>query len=147
MHDMDKSILVLIRGSHYVLSLGEPTSNCRELKSPYNSIDGSSFQLQCGTDYPHSDIMSVWVYQFVDCIHACVSFNANYKILNNNSDSSQNCTGVSYAYTSPYGDQSSGQYYNYADGNCFLKAVYPIPAALLDVPVDSAFYTDLGLPK
>lgn len=135
---MEKSILVLISGRRYVL--GEPTSNCKELKSPYNSINGSSFNLHCGTNYLYSDLVTVWVYQFVDCIHACASFNANHRILN---DSSESCTGVSYPYTLQYGSDA----FDYEDGNCFLKAVYPIPYTIPGVPVDSAFYTDLGLPK
>ena len=130
---MEKSILVLISGRRYVF--GKPPSNCKELKSPYNSINGSSFNLYCGTDYLYSDLMTVWVYQFVDCIHACVSYNANHKILNDNSES---CTGVSYPYTLGYGSDA----FDYEDGNCFLKGAYPIPYTIPG-PCDSAFYTDL----
>ena len=120
-----------------IQSSGEPTSNCNSLASPYPSINGTHFNLLCGVDYPDSDLMSVWVYQFVDCLHACVSFNVKHHELGYN----ETCTGVSYALDTPYGDLA----FDHQAGNCFLKAAFPLQASY-DGHVDSAFYTDLGIP-
>ena len=85
--------------------------------------------------------MSIWVYQFQDCIHACVSFNLKHE----NSSCNESCTAVSYAYNSSYDDLSEG----HAAGDCFLKAVLPNSTGLTEVDVaeavDSPFYTDEGI--
>ncbi len=85
--------------------------------------------------------MSVWVYQFEDCIHACVSFNIKHQGTGLN----ESCGAVSYAYTLTYGDQSA----SHAAGNCFLKDATPDSTGLTekdaDETVDSAFYTDVSI--
>ena len=85
--------------------------------------------------------MSVWVYQFVDCIRACVSFNVKHQEILNSGGSNESCTGISYAPSIMYGDLSA----DHVAGNCFLKAVFPISAGGSD-GVDSAFYANLGVP-
>ena len=119
-------------GSH-----GKPTSNCNSLGSPYASINGSKFNLFCDVDYPTGDLMSVWVYQFIDCIHACVSYNVMHQIIHSN----ETCKGVSFTVDAAWGTLDWG----HEDGNCFLKGFFPLSASY-DGPVDSAFYADLGIP-
>ena len=117
---------------------GKPSSDCSFLRSPYESINGARFNLFCGNDYPGNDLMSVWVYQFIDCTHAYVSFNVKYL----ESSSNETCKGVSYAFTLPWGDMG----YDHEAGDCFLKGFFPI-LAFKDSPVDSTFYADLGSPS
>ena len=116
-----------------------PTSYCKDLETPYASLNGTHFNLVCATDYPaETDLLSVWVFQYVDCIHACISFNVKHR-------GNATCTGISYLY-----DLAYGRSYGYLDkvylgGNCFLKGEFPINPVQNEV-VDSAFYSNLGIP-
>lgn len=84
-----------------------------------------------------ADLMSVWVYQFEDCLHACVSFKYKKQNFQRSSCNNSSCTAVTYAYNYTYGDLSAG----HAAGNCFLKTENSTGPndAFFDTAVDSAF--------
>ncbi len=80
------------------------------------------------------NLLSVFVYQFEDCINACASYNAAEQSEHTHLNSS--CAGVSFDYTQPYGNT------DFWGGNCFLKAVAFNPASSMSSnDVDSAFLT------
>ena len=76
--------------------------------------------------------MSVFVYQFEDCINACASYNLAQQAEHTHSNSS--CAGVSFDYTAAYGNR------RFWGGNYFLKAVAFNPnSSTSSEVVDNAF--------
>ena len=107
-----------------------PTSDCTSLTSPYASINNARYNLHCNTDQPNGDLVSIFVYTFEDCMHACSSY------AHMGTHPGSTCLGVSYSYTIRAGTTAM----NYDAGNCALKAVgYNGTAVYPDVGVDSAF--------
>ena len=76
--------------------------------------------------------MSVFVYQFEDCLHACASYNSAQ--MSESTHNGSMCRSISYDYTLDHNNLS------FADGNCFLKTkVYNADAILANEVIDSAF--------
>ena len=87
-----------------------PTSNCLSLGSTYTSAQtGSLLDVHCGTNYPFSDMLGVYVFQFTDCMEACASWNKFRET------TSPQCLAIVFD-NEPYANsESSGM------GNCWLK--------------------------
>ncbi|KAL2036386.1 hypothetical protein N7G274_010899 [Stereocaulon virgatum] len=107
-----------------------PTSNCTDLTTPYSSILGYRYNLHCNTSQPNADLVSIFVYTFKDCIHAC----ASYAHMGTHPGST--CLGVTYSYMVRPGTVAD----NYDAGSCALKAVgYNETASFQAFGADSAF--------
>ncbi len=86
-----------------------PSSNCTALGDVYTSfITQRQFKPLCTTNLVNSDLFSVFVYYFTDCIEACAAWN-KFPALNTT------CYGVAFDYD--YSQSPLGQY-----GNCWLKS-------------------------
>ena len=91
-----------------------PSTDCSSLSSPYTAINNALFNIQCQTDYilPHTGLLSIYVYQFEDCINACATYNNGINKANSTCYSASYHIGVSRA------DQSDK-----GGGNCWLRGV------------------------
>ena len=91
-----------------------PSTDCSALSSPYTAITNALFNVQCQTDYnlPHSGLLSVYVYQFEDCINACATYNRGINKANSSCYSASYEIGISRANES----DKSGV-------NCWLRGV------------------------
>ena len=97
----------------------KPTSECKNLSSPFTSARGFTYNLECGIDlievtvYGGHDLMGVYVYTFTDCVNACAFFN-------DDTYTSGHGNGTCYAVS-----------FNFAlsqnEGNCWLKGHPNIP--------------------
>lgn len=89
-----------------------PSSNCSALSSPYTAFTHAQFDIQCGTDYysPSRLLLAVYVFQFVDCINACASYNKGINKANST------CYSVTYGI----GISRATQFGTQHGGNCWL---------------------------
>ncbi|KAK3170721.1 hypothetical protein OEA41_002803 [Lepraria neglecta] len=105
-------------------------TDCSALSSLYTAFNDVQFDLLCKTDYPSYDLMAVYVFQFEDCINACVSYNKGTGHPNST------CLSVSYDTAIPRGDT------NVQNGNCFLKSITGIPATAKDTSSSATLLTN-----
>ena len=108
-----------------------PTSDCRGLTSTWKAVlSYESFNLYCNANAPYSDLLSVWVYTFEDCIRACSSYDLT------TTHNGSYCYGISYTYTVVENQATVGE----NGGNCWLKAEKFDEGEMVSVVgVDSAF--------
>ena len=97
----------------------KPTSECKSLISPFTSVAGSTYTLECGIDlleavyFDANDLVGVYVYTLTDCINACAFYN-NKGMTGNHGNST--CYAVSFNFALPE-----------HEGNCWLKGHQKIP--------------------
>lgn len=91
-----------------------PSTDCSALSSPYTAITNALFNIQCQTNYdmPRTGLLTIYVYQFEDCINACATYN------NGINKANSTCYSVSYSIGLSRADQSSKD-----AGNCYLRGV------------------------
>ena len=100
--------------------------------SIYTSASSKApFTIHCNTDYPDlfsgSDMMSVWVFTFADCMEACARFNVQKNTLQ--------CYAISYDLNVTFTEQSGL-------GNCWLKKSGNVAAKFSKVTDSGVFNFD-----
>ncbi|KAL8752726.1 MAG: hypothetical protein Q9199_005542 [Rusavskia elegans] len=87
----------------------KPASNCSEIgdkKTYVSAFQKMPFTVHCDTDYPGSDILGIWMFNFADCMEACASWNAFRN--------SPQCYSVSYDISDAFAEEAGVEY-------CFFK--------------------------
>ena len=94
----------------------------------YTDATGSSYNIQCNTNYPGNDLPAVHVDTFGECLRACDTYVPEPSAASNSS-----CIGVSWGAGNP-------------GGNCYLK--YQVTTLIAnDDGLSSGYYINYTLPK
>ena len=111
------------------VAVSTPTLPCPDLDgTSYTDATGSSYNIQCSTNYPGNDLPAVHADTFEECLRACDTYVPEHSATRNGF-----CIGVSLEARNP-------------GGNCYLK--HQITTLITnDDGLSSAYYINYTLPK
>lgn len=111
------------------VAVGTPAYPCPDLDGTlYTDVTGSSYKIQCSTDYPGNDLPAVHADTFEGCLRNCDTY-----VPEPSASSETPCIGVSWGAGNP-------------GGNCYLK--YQITTIdTNDGGLSSGYYVNYTLPK